>query len=100
MQLRVTTSNPESLSELRADAPVLVNDGSEARERFEAAFDDFRGWFPRALCYPQIVPVDEVVTLTLFHREDEPLCRLMLDDAEPAGSTGSGTSCTSSARMR
>ena len=28
------------------------------------------------------MPVDEVVTLTLFHREDEPLQRLMLDEAQ------------------
>ena len=63
-------------------APIIVNDGSEARRRFEAAFDEFRALFPIALCYERIVPVDEVVTLTLFHREDEPLKRLMLDDAE------------------
>ena len=48
----------------------------------EAAFDDFRALFPIALCYSKIVPVDEVVTLTLFHREDDPLKRLMLDDAQ------------------
>jgi hypothetical protein len=30
------------------------------------------------------VPVDEVVTLTLFHREDAELKRLMLDDAQSA----------------
>jgi len=36
--------------------------------------------FPAALCYAKIVPVDEVVTLTLFHREDDHLRRLMLDD--------------------
>jgi len=63
-------------------APVIVNDGSEARKRFEAAFDDFRAFFPIALCYSRIVPVDEVVTLTLFHREDEALKRLMLSEAE------------------
>ncbi len=63
-------------------APVIVNDGSDARKRFEAAFDDFRALFPIALCYSRIVPVDEVVTLTLFHREDEPLNRLMLSEAE------------------
>lgn len=62
-------------------APVIVNDGSEARTRFEAAFDEFRSLFPIALCYPRIVPVDEVVTLTLFYREDDHLRRLMLDDA-------------------
>lgn len=66
------------------DAPVLVHDGGEARRRFETAFDDFRAVFPAALCYTKIVPVDEVVTLTLFHREDEPLRRLILDDAQQA----------------
>ena len=54
------------------------------RQRFEAAFDDFRALFPAALCYTKIVPVDEVVTLTLFHREDEPLRRLILEDAQSA----------------
>jgi hypothetical protein len=66
----------------RHSAPILVNDASEARQRFEAAFEDFRRLFPIALCYSQIVPVDEVVTLTLYHREDEPLRRLFLDEAE------------------
>jgi hypothetical protein len=63
-------------------APIIVNDASEPRARFETAFDDFRALFPIALCYTKIVPVDEVVTLTLFHREDEPLRRLMLSEAE------------------
>lgn len=62
--------------------PVLVRDGSAARRRIEAGFDDFRRLFPLALCYTKIVPVDEVVTLTLFYREDEHLQRLMLDDAQ------------------
>ncbi|MFZ4763878.1 MAG: DUF1592 domain-containing protein [Roseimicrobium sp.] len=64
------------------NAPILVNDGSAARKQFVTAFEDFRALFPIALCYTKIVPVDEVVTLTLFHREDEPLQRLMLDDAQ------------------
>ncbi len=53
-------------------------------ERFEAAFDSFRQLFPPALCYAKIVPVDEVITLTLFYREDDHLRRLMLDDAQAA----------------
>ncbi|HIM22999.1 MAG TPA: DUF1592 domain-containing protein, partial [Verrucomicrobia bacterium] len=44
--------------------------------------DDFRDLFPASICYPKIVPVDEVVTLALYFREDEPLQRLMLGDAE------------------
>jgi hypothetical protein len=63
-------------------APILVNDASEARKHFEDAFDHFRTLFPIALCYAKIVPVDEVVTLTLFHREDKALKRLMLTEAE------------------
>ena len=36
------------------------------------------------MCYPRIVPVDVVVTIVLFHREDEHLSRLMLDEDEQA----------------
>lgn len=63
-------------------APILVADGSPARQKLEAAFDEFRALFPIALCYAKIVPVDEVVTLTLFHREDSELKRLMLSEDE------------------
>jgi hypothetical protein len=62
--------------------PIIVADNSPARQRFEAGFDEFRQLFPIALCYMRIVPVDEVVTLTLFYREDDHLRRLLLTDAE------------------
>lgn len=64
--------------------PVLAAENSPARERMETAFTEFRQWFPAALCYTKIVPVDEVVTLTLFYREDDHLRRLMLNDHETA----------------
>jgi hypothetical protein len=60
--------------------PLIL--GAKARERYRKAFADFRALFPAALCYTKIVPVDEVVTLILFYREDEPLKRLMLSDPE------------------
>ncbi len=103
VQMQVLTTKPADLSGIAAgkaetavangqwsdnnlrtilSAPVIVNDGSAARQRFASAFDEFRALFPIVLCYSKIVPVDEVVTLTLFHREDEPLKRLMLDDAQ------------------
>ncbi|MCU0980002.1 MAG: DUF1592 domain-containing protein, partial [Pirellulaceae bacterium] len=105
VQLQILTTKPEPLAGLQPTAvaetnaggpwtsnnrgvfhatPILVTDGSAARRRFEAAFADFRTWFPTALCYTKIVPVDEVVTLTLFYREDDHLRRLMLDDAQAA----------------
>lgn len=65
-------------------APVIIGEGSPVREKFEKAFDDFRQLFPAALCYTKIVPVDEVVTLTLFYREDEHLQKLMLDEKQIA----------------
>jgi hypothetical protein len=41
----------------------------------------FREVFPRFVCFPKVVPDDVTVSLKMFHREDEPLVRLFLDDA-------------------
>ena len=80
-QVQVLAAKPAALT-LQPGVPVLVNEGSPARASFEKSFADFRQLFPIALCYMKIVPVDEAVTLTLYHREDEALRRLMLSDDE------------------
>ena len=67
-----------------SDKPILVREGSSTHERVESQFRSFVDLFPAALCYAKIVPVDEVVTLTLFHREDNHLRRLMLNDHQAA----------------
>ena len=67
-----------------SDTPILVREGSSTHERVESQFRSFVDLFPAALCYAKIVPVDEVVTLTLFHREDNHLRRLMLNDHQAA----------------
>lgn len=67
-----------------SDAPILVAENSAARKRIEGEFEQFRALFPAALCYTKIVPVDEVVTLTLYYREDDQLRRLLLGDAQAA----------------
>lgn len=64
--------------------PILVAENSEASKRIEASLDEFRSLFPPALCYVQIVPVDEAVTLTLYYREDDQLRRLMLSPEQTA----------------
>ncbi|MFO0917332.1 MAG: DUF1592 domain-containing protein [Planctomycetaceae bacterium] len=84
VQVQISPQRPGAGETLTPDQPVLVAEGGPAKARFEAAFEDFRRWFPAALCYPRIVPVDEPVTLTLYHREDDNLKRLMLSDAEIA----------------
>ncbi len=80
VQMTVLTTKPSDSDTLTPGAPVLAAEGSPARKRIEAGFDEFRRLFPAALCYTKIVPVDEVVTLTLFYREDDALQRLMLSD--------------------
>ncbi|MBX3412440.1 MAG: DUF1592 domain-containing protein [Pirellulales bacterium] len=83
-QVEIASIPPKNTSTLRADAPILVGEAGTRREALARACEDFRRLFPAALCYNRIVPVDEAVTLTLFHREDESLARLMLDDRERA----------------
>lgn len=69
-------ANPEP-----ARFPVIV--GNDAtRARFREAFAAYREWFPPALCYTQIVPVDEGITISLFHREDRALSRLVLEEGQ------------------
>jgi len=105
VQLQVLTTKPERLSSVAAstasvktskatwsdgdkpvshDSPILVTDNSAAQSRLIAQFEQFRQLFPAALCYTKIVPVDEVVTLTLYYREDDHLKRLMLNEAQAA----------------
>ena len=67
-----------------SDSPIIVTDGSATKKRIEAALQEFRQLFPAALCYTKIVPVDEVVTLTLYYREDDHLRRLLLDERQAA----------------
>ena len=64
--------------------PILIASESPIRANMEAAFDEHRKLFPATLCYNQIVPVDEVLTINLFYREDDHLARLMLEPEEEA----------------
>ncbi len=68
------------LQQIRAKFPDAPADDAMV----ESQLGEFRQLFPAALCYTKIVPVDEVVTLVLFHREDEHLQRLMLDENQIA----------------
>ena len=82
VQADVTINQKPTGASLVPGVPILVKNGGKARARVLKSLAEFRRVFPAALCYEQIVPVDEVVTLVLFHRDDEALERLMLDDPE------------------
>lgn len=81
-QLQVVVGKLAAPPTFQPGAPILTNANSAARKRVETGLDAFRQLFPAALCYTKIVPIDEVVTLTLFYREDDQLARLMLDDSQ------------------
>ena len=84
VQLQLLAGRADPSPGVLPDRPVIARDGSAARRQFEASFAKMREVFPPSLCYTKIVPVDEVITLTLFHREDDHLRRLMLDQAQVA----------------
>ena len=64
-----------------AKFPVIVRDDRQ-KQKFTVAFSAHREWLPPAMCYTQIVPVDEGITIVLFHREDSFLSRFILEEEE------------------
>ena len=65
-------------------SPVVAAAGGPAHTALLAGFAEFRAVFPTFHCFPDVVPNDEVVTLKMYHREDEPLARLMLSAEQTA----------------
>ncbi|HVL12896.1 MAG TPA: DUF1592 domain-containing protein, partial [Gemmata sp.] len=62
--------------------PLVGSAKGAAYKQLLAGHAEFRKVFPLYTCFPAVVPTDEVVTLKMFHREDEPLIRLFLTDDE------------------
>ncbi|AMV24961.1 hypothetical protein VT84_11220 [Gemmata sp. SH-PL17] len=77
---RVATTPPGAGT--RGDGPVLGSANGSAYKQLVAGNNEFRRIFPLFTCFPQVVPTDEVVSLKMFHREDEPLVRLFLTDEQ------------------
>ena len=84
VQLNLQDAPPGALTALEPGRAVLAHLDSEAWARLARSSDDFRRIFPAAICYPKIVPVDEAISVNLFHREDQKLAELMLDEAQQA----------------
>jgi hypothetical protein len=82
VQFRLSTTAPPAIRVLDGKSPCVAS--KEAAQRLGGGLDDFRRVFPPFLCFPHIVPEDEVVCLKLYHRDDEPLPRLFLGPEEAA----------------
>ena len=77
-------SGAPTIASLETRRRFLSRRTAKPASELKRSLTSFASLFPAALCYTKIVPVDEVVTLILFHREDEHLQRLMLDEAQIA----------------
>lgn len=76
--VRVLASSqaPDATTRWGLNDPVLATPDSPGYKAMLAGNAEFRRVFPLYVCFPEIVPRDEVVCLKMFHREDEPLLRL------------------------
>ncbi|MCH8830447.1 MAG: DUF1592 domain-containing protein, partial [Planctomycetes bacterium] len=65
-----------------ANTPIVASPNGAGHKRLLQGFAEFRRLFPPFICYPHVIPLDEVVCLKTFHREDEPLIRLFLNEKQ------------------
>jgi hypothetical protein len=82
VQFTVAPAAPSAGPRWDGTSPVAAAPDSPALRRLRDDYAAFRRVFPLFVCFPKVVPDDEVVCLKMFHREDEPLLRLLLDDAQ------------------
>ncbi len=82
VQFQVLSAPPGPGVRWDGKSPVVASPTGTAFRQLLQGHADFRRCFPWFLCFPGVVPTDEVVSLKMFHREDEPLERLLLDDEQ------------------
>ena len=80
MQFQVLTAPPPANTIWDGKSPLVAAAGSDAFKRLLHGFAEFRRFSRSSSAIRRIVPEDEVVCLKLYHREDEPLARLFLDE--------------------
>ncbi len=82
VQAQVLATPPAIGAKWDGKTGLVAVAGSAAYKTLLDGFAEFRRCFPMFICFPQIIPTDEVVCLKQFHRDDEPLARLFLDDQQ------------------
>lgn len=78
VQFQMSTAGPVRL--LDGKTPCVAT--AEGAKQLVRGLDEFRRCFPTYVCFPKVVPDDEGVCLKLYHRDDEPLARLFLDEEQ------------------
>lgn len=80
LSVRAATTAPDANTSW--NGPVLAVADHPVYKQMLAGHEEFRRMFPLFVCFPTVVPTDEVVTLKMFHREDEPLLRLFATEQQ------------------
>ncbi|MCW3094775.1 MAG: hypothetical protein JWL77_393 [Chthonomonadaceae bacterium] len=82
VQVQATAEPDASQTHWDSKSPLVAAPDSPAFKQILEGCDRFRSVFPLFTCFPAVIPNDEVVSLKMFHREDEPLQRLFLDPTQ------------------
>ena len=82
VQFQVLAAPPGADLQWDGKSPLVAAANSTAVKSLVDGFNEFRNCFPIFICYPYVIPLDEIVCLKTFHREDEPLTRLFLNDEQ------------------
>lgn len=82
VQFQVLTTPPSPQATWDGKTSLVASPSGPGYQQFLSSTAEFRRLFPLFLCFPGIIPNDEVVSLKMFHREDEPLCQLFLEPAQ------------------
>ncbi|HVE41352.1 MAG TPA: DUF1592 domain-containing protein [Planctomycetota bacterium] len=80
VQFHLSSDPPQKIRALLGKQPCVAR--GEAAKQLARGLDEFRRCFPPFILFSNIVPTDEGVCLKMYHRDDEPLTRLFLDDAQ------------------
>jgi hypothetical protein len=78
-RFQVVTAPPAAEARWDGASPVVASAAGTGYKKLLQGHADFRRCFPHFICFPRILPDDEVVCLKMFHREDGELARLFLD---------------------
>jgi hypothetical protein len=81
-RFEVRTTPPDKNSDWNAAIPMVASPAGAAGKQLLSGLERFREAFPLFICFPAVIPVDEIVCLKMYHREDGELIRLFLDDAQ------------------
>lgn len=81
VQFTVAPATTDATTPWDGKSPLAADANDPAYRKLLAGYAEFRRVFPLFVCFPKVVPDDVTVSLKMYHREDEPLGRLFLDDA-------------------